>query len=47
MKFKIIEIEMTSEELRANRTIGQNIAELLAMATEPVTDSEDEAEGEE
>ena len=41
MKYKVIEIEMTAEELKTARTVAQNIVDLLIQITEP-TDEEDE-----
>ena len=46
MKFKITEIEMTAEELRASRTIGENLVELLQRATEPADYYDEEEEDE-
>lgn len=42
MKYKLIEIEMTGEELKTTRTVGQNLVDLLIRATEPVGGYEDE-----
>lgn len=48
MKYTQITIEMSAEEMRASRNIGQNIMELLARATEPAPiEPEDEDEEEE
>lgn len=47
MKYTQITIEMSADEMRASRNIGQNIMELLARATEPAPIEPEEEDQEE